>query len=66
MEIIVNGEKKEAAQGTSVAAYVESLGLDLKTVVIEYNGQILQKNDYASRLLEDGCCLELIRFIGGG
>lgn len=66
MEIIVNGEKKGVDPGTSVAAYVASLGLDLKTVVIEYNGQILQKPDYETRLLEDGCCLELIRFIGGG
>lgn len=66
MEIIVNGDKKEAAAGATVADYVTGLGLDLKTAVIEYDGEILQKNDYDSRKLKEGCALEIIRFIGGG
>lgn len=66
MEIVVNGKRKEAAEGMTVAEYVESLGFDPETVVVEYNEQILKREDYGRQQLEDGCVLELIRFIGGG
>lgn len=66
MKIIVNGEEKEAAAAVSVSEYVKGLGFDPETVVVELNGQILNRPDYAERRLTEGCELELIRFIGGG
>ena len=66
MEIIVNGEKKEATPGMSVTEYVTSIGFNPETVVVEYNSRILAREDYNSQIIEDGCILELIRFIGGG
>ncbi len=66
MEIIVNGEKKEISSEMSVAQYIKSLGLDLELIVVEYNDQILAKEEFDSRMLEQDCVLELIRFIGGG
>ncbi len=66
MKIIVNGEEKEAPPASSVSEYVVSLGFDPETVVVELNGQILKRVDYAESRLTEGCELELIRFIGGG
>ena len=66
MKIIVNGEEKEAQPLVSVSAYVMTLGFDPETVVVELDGQILSRGDYAERRLTEGCELELIRFIGGG
>jgi len=66
MKIIVNGEEKEAPSGVSVAEYVVSLGFDPETVVVELDGQILARPEYAEWRLTEGCELELIRFIGGG
>lgn len=66
MKILVNGEEKEATRAASVAEYVSALGFDPETVVIELDGQILNRADYAERRLTEGCELELIRFIGGG
>lgn len=66
MKIIVNGEEKEAQAAVSVAEYVISLGFDPETVVVELDGQILNRAEYAERRLTEGCELELIRFIGGG
>ncbi len=66
MKIIVNGEEREAAADISVAEYCVSLGFDPETVVVELDGRILQRTDYAAHRLTDGCELELIRFIGGG
>ena len=66
MKIIVNGEEKEAQPVVSVAEYVLALGFDPETVVVELDGQILNRVDYGARRLTEGCELELIRFIGGG
>ncbi|MDD5757796.1 MAG: sulfur carrier protein ThiS [Desulfobulbaceae bacterium] len=66
MKIIVNGEEKEAKQEASVAEFVSTLGFDPETVVVELDGQILNRTEYAERHLKEGCELELIRFIGGG
>jgi len=66
MKIIVNGEEKEAPSAVSVAEYVQALGFDPETVVVELDGQIVNRVDYAGQRLTEGCELELIRFIGGG
>jgi thiamine biosynthesis protein ThiS len=66
MKIIVNGEEREAPADISVAAYCLSLGFDPETVVVELDGQILKRSDYAAHRLASGSELELIRFIGGG
>jgi len=66
MEITVNGEKREVEPGTVLADFITSLDLDPATVVAEYNREIVKRDDYGSVVLEEGCELELIRFIGGG
>ncbi len=66
MEIIVNGEPKTVASGMNVNTYIKSLDLAPDTVVVEYDGRIVQRNEYESCVLADGGELELIRFVGGG
>ena len=66
MNITVNGEPKEAPDNITIFNYVTSLNFDPETVVVEVDGTIVQRDDYQSKQLEDGCILELIRFIGGG
>jgi sulfur carrier protein len=66
MEIIVNGESKTIAPGINVFDYVKSIDLDPETVVVEYDGKIIKRDEYKTCILADGGELELIRFIGGG
>ncbi len=66
MKIIVNGESKTIASGVNVYDYVKSIELDPETVVAEYDGKIIKKDEYRSCILAEGGELELIRFIGGG
>jgi len=61
-----NGQQRDVADDTNVADFIESLGFDAKTVVVELGGNILKPEEYASAKLADGCELELIRFVGGG
>ncbi len=66
MKIIVNGETKTIASGTNVQDYIKSIDFDPETVVAEYDGKIIKKDEYHSCILAEGGELELIRFIGGG
>jgi thiamine biosynthesis protein ThiS len=59
MKITVNGEKQ-------VAHYLEELGIDPETVIIERNLDILNRDDHGSILIEEGDCIEIIRMVDGG
>ena len=66
MKIICNGETKDIEPGTSVEQFIKKLDFNPDTVVAEYNGKILKRQDYDTYILEDDSVLELIRFVGGG
>lgn len=66
MKILCNGEAQEIPSEIRVADYLSQLGLDASSVVVECDGKILTREEYASHILQDGSVLELIRFVGGG
>ncbi len=66
LAVTVNGERREAPAGATVLSLLESLGLDPAHVVVERNGEILRREDFASTLLAEDDTLEVIRFVGGG
>ena len=66
MKILCNGETVEVASGMRVGDYLNQLGLDASSVVVECDGKILSREEYGSHALQDGSVLELIRFVGGG
>jgi sulfur carrier protein len=66
MKIICNGEERWLEKSTSIGGYIRVLGINPDSVVVEYNGEILSKEEHDSRLIEEGATLELIRFVGGG
>ncbi len=66
MQIILNGETRKIAAGTSLAAFVETLGGDPRGIAIERNLEIVPKSAHADTMLEDGDRLEVVQFVGGG
>lgn len=66
MKVFCNGEAQEITPGTMVADYLDQLGLDALSVVVECDGKILTREEYRNHRLQDGSILELIRFVGGG
>jgi thiamine biosynthesis protein ThiS len=66
MTVTVNGEETEVPHGLSLLGLVESLGLDPRTVAIEYNGEIAVRASYGEQLLAEGDRLEVVRFVQGG
>lgn len=67
LELTVNGERRQAAPGTTLAGFLAELSLDPRMVVVEHNRTILRDRDaYASLALASGDVLEIVHFVGGG
>jgi thiamine biosynthesis protein ThiS len=65
--LMVNGERRVVAEGTTLAGLLGELALDPRLVVVEYNRTILRDRDrYGAVRLEAGDVLEIVHFVGGG
>ncbi len=66
MDVTVNGQPQQVADGTTVPDLLTSLGLTLGAVVVEHNGTALLRSEVQSAELADGDVLELIKAVAGG
>ncbi len=66
MEIIVNGQSRPVAEGTTVADLLEELGLARKYVAVEVNLQLVPRPQHGEHRLAPGDRLELVTLVGGG
>ncbi len=66
MQIIINGEEKTISNNTTLTALLNELNIDAQRVAVELNMNIVEKGEYAQRVLKDGDTLEIISFVGGG
>lgn len=66
MHVHVNGESRETRGGTTVADLLRELDICSERVAVEVNLEILDRNEFDRRGLQDGDRVEIIAFIGGG
>ena len=61
----INGAHVEAA-GQTLSQYLASTACNPQRIVIEYNGEILPRENYDTTVLTDDAQVEIISFMGGG
>lgn len=66
IEVVVNGERREAKQGATVADLLGVLSLNSGRVAIERNLEILPRAAWAETLVAKGDRYEIVQFVGGG
>lgn len=66
MRIVVNGETKDVAEPTSVAALIEALALHPRRVAVERNKLLVPRAKFSETALAEGDCLEIVTLVGGG
>ena len=66
MQVQVNGESRELADGTTVAQLLQQLELDPRYLAVERNLQLVPRAEHAEAVLADGDCLEVVTLVGGG
>ncbi len=66
MRVQVNGQSREIADGSSVAALLEELGVKQPHVAVELNLEVVPRARHAATPLREGDRLEVVTLVGGG
>ena len=66
MQVVANGDTVDVADGASIADLLDQLGLARRLIVVERNGEPVNRRDLATTTLHDGDRLELVRAVAGG
>ena len=66
MKVTANGEERILPDGSTVMDLLDDLGLGARWVLVERNGEPVERADLAVTLLGDGDRLELVRAVAGG
>jgi thiamine biosynthesis protein ThiS len=65
MTLIVN-DKRYTTEQTSIAGFLEERGFTPRLIVVELNGEILQRAHWDEVALEDGDVLQMAHMVAGG
>lgn len=66
MQLVVNGESRQAPDGRTVGQLISDLGLADRAVAVEVNKALIPKKDHVATPLHDGDVVELVTLVGGG
>jgi sulfur carrier protein len=66
VQIVVNGDPRPAADGLTVAALLDELGLAGRLVAVEVNLDLVPKPRHAAHRLAEGDRVEIVTLVGGG
>lgn len=66
MRLIANGDAVELADGATLTDLFEALGVQAKWVIVELNGEPVDRADVTSTVLRAGDRVELVRAVAGG
>jgi sulfur carrier protein len=66
IRIVLNGEPRELAPETTVAALVRDLGLPADGIAVAVDRDVVPRSAHERTALRDGARVEVIRAVGGG
>ena len=65
MRLKLNGKHRDVHGVATVEELIASLGIH-RMIVVEHNGEILSRESYSERPIQDGDALEIVHMVGGG
>lgn len=66
VQIVVNGQVRQAPEGRTLAEALLFLEIDPARVAVELNRVIVSRDDWGKTVIEPGASLEIVQFVGGG
>ncbi len=66
IRVVVNGDDRDVAPGTTVAALLDELGVDRRYVAVERNRAIVPRAEHGDTVLTDDDSVEVVTMVGGG
>lgn len=66
MNVVLNGESRDLAAGTTLADLLRSVDLGQRRFAVEINEELVPRSEHADRVLQAGDRVEIVQAIGGG
>jgi len=66
VSVVANGKPREVNDGITISDLLHEYGWRPEWVVVEYNGEPLERARYPNVLLRAGDKLEIVRAVAGG
>jgi sulfur carrier protein len=66
VELTVNGKALKIERPTLLLEFLKASGVNIQFIAVAYNGDVLEREQFANVLLTEGDDLELVRPVGGG
>jgi len=66
LQIKLNGETKEIADGATLQALIDQLALAPERLAVEHNFAVIRRADWPGVKLNEGDRVEIVHFVGGG
>ena len=66
MNIILNGQKYNIENNITLKQMLINLNIEQKNIIAEVNGEVVTKDDFSNKIINENDIIELIRFVGGG
>lgn len=66
MKITVNGKERTFDSDMHAIQLIEKLGVDIRTVAVAVNGEVVPKATLPDVRVKDGDEVEIVRMVGGG
>ena len=66
VSVVINGEERTLASGTTITGLIAELGLRPDQVAVELDRHIVGRGDWDGAELKRGANLEVVQFVGGG
>lgn len=64
--MLLNGERREVAEGISLLQMIETLGLPAERIAVELNQSVVRRIDWPRITLQESDRVEIVHFVGGG
>lgn len=66
LTIVANGKSREVPEGSTITDLLDDAGWKPQWVVVERNGEPVERGAFGDVVLNDGDTLEIVRAVAGG
>lgn len=66
MNIILNGQKYNIESNITLKQMLINLNIEQNNIIAEVNGEVVTKDDFSNKIINENDIIELVRFVGGG
>ena len=66
LTVLANGKPREVPAGSTIRDLLDGVGWKPEWVVVEHNGQPVERSAFGSTSLAEGDRLEIVRAVAGG